>query len=266
MRQSSAYLDFEHAAELFGGEKFVAETAVERLACPVLPGRGRVDERRVDAGEATPVAHRVGGHLGTVVHPDMRRGASRGGDDVIKHRAQLVGGAGAERAGGQRFTGVLVDDVEEPHLATVDSEIGLKVQRPHVIRTLRPHPLVTSLTEAAFLTSPRRPLQSFVPPESVGAFTVGDESFVSGDGVGFAPPPPRMLRGDLAQPSAEHPLDLDHRDGWAPLRAAGLAHHPTRPSLGTPEPLTEHLHGAASTVRAHQFPRFSSLSMSMSKA
>ena len=72
--------------------------------------------------------------------------------------------------------------------------------------------------------------------------------------TGFAPPPPRMLRGDLAQPSAEHPLDLDHRDGWAPLRVAGLAHHPTRPPLGTPEPFTEHLNGAASTVRARQFP------------
>jgi len=142
----------------------------------------------------------------------------------------------------------------------------LKVQRPHVIRTLRPHPLVAPLTEAAFLTSPRRPFQSFVPPEPLGAFTVDHESFVAGDGVGFAPPPPRMLGGDLAQPSAEHPLDLDHRGRAAALRAAGLAHYPTRPPLRAPEPLTEHLHGAASAVRAHQFPRFSSLSMSRSKA
>jgi len=36
------------------------------------------------------------------------------------------GGAGAERAGGQGFTGVLVDDVEEPDLAAVDGEVGLK--------------------------------------------------------------------------------------------------------------------------------------------
>jgi len=32
------YLAFEHAAELFGGEEFVAETPVERLAGAVLPG------------------------------------------------------------------------------------------------------------------------------------------------------------------------------------------------------------------------------------
>jgi len=196
----------------------------------------------------------VRGHLGAIVHPNVGRGAPGAGDDVIKHRAQLVGGAGAERAGGQGFTGVFVDDVQEPHLAAVDAEVGLKVQRPHVIRTLSSHPLITPLAEPALLTSPRRPLQSFVPPEPVGAFTVGDESIVSGDGVGFAPPPPRMLRGDLAQPGAEHPLDLDHRGRWAPLRAAGLAHHPTRPPLGTPEPFTEHLNGAASTVRARQFP------------
>ena len=88
----------------------------------------------------------------------------------------------------------------------------------------------------------------------------------SRDVAHFAPPPPRMLRGDLAQPGAEHPLDLDHRGRAAALGAAGLAHYPTRPSLGTPEPFTEHLHGAASTVRAQKFPRFSSLSMSMSKA
>jgi hypothetical protein len=54
---------------------------------------------------------------------------SGGGDDVIKHGAELVGGAGAELAGGQGFAGVLVDDVEEPDLATVDGEVGLKVQR-----------------------------------------------------------------------------------------------------------------------------------------
>jgi len=75
--------------------------------------------------------------------------------------AELVGGARAEQAGGQGFAGVLVDDVQEPHLAPIDGEVGLKVQRPHVIRTLRPHPLVTSVAEPTHSTSPRQPFQAF---------------------------------------------------------------------------------------------------------
>ena len=92
------------------------------------------------------------------------RAASRAGDDVIKHRAQLVSGARAERTGGQRFAGVLVDDVQKPYLAAVDGEVGLKVQRPHVIRVRSPHPLIPALTEPTFLAGPRWPLQSFFPP------------------------------------------------------------------------------------------------------
>ncbi len=129
---------------------------------------------------------------------------------------------------------------------------------------MSPHPLVPTRTEPTLLAGPRRPFQSFFPPEPLGAFAVGDETFVAGDGVGFAPPPPRVLGRELPQPGAEHPLNLDHRGWAAALGAAGLAHHPTRPPLRTPEPLTEHLNGAASTVRVHQFPRFNSLSMSMS--
>jgi len=194
------------------------------------------------------------------------RGAAGGGDDVVEYHAQLVGGAGAERAGGQRFAGVFVDDAEEPHLSAVDGGVGLKVQRPHVIRALGPHPLIAALTETAFLAGPRRPLQSFVPPESVGAFTVGDQAFGAGDGVSFAPPPPRVLGRELPQSSPQYPLSVSHRGWWATLRAAGLTHQSAGPSLGAPEPFTQHLHGATSTVRAHQFPRFGPLGMSMSKA
>jgi len=66
----------------------------------------------------------------------------------------------------------------------------------------------------------------------VCAFTVGDETFVAGDGVGFAPPPPRVLRGEPPQRSPQHPLDLDHRGRAAALGAAG---RPTLPAITSGE-------------------------------
>jgi len=64
-------------------------------------------------------------------------------------------------------------------------------------------------------------------------------------------------RGDRANAYAAGrgaPARCRSAGGWAALGAAGLAHYPARPALGTPEPLAEHLHGAASTVRAQKFP------------
>jgi hypothetical protein len=49
------------------------------------------------------------------------------------------------------------------------------------------------------------------------------------------------------------------------LRRAVLTSKPAGPALRDTEALLQHAHGAAATLRAHQFPRFSSLSMSRSR-
>lgn len=124
--------------EHFAGEELAPKTPVERLADPVLPRRTRIDERGIHTGETAPIAHRVRGHLRTVVHPDMRRYASGLGDDPLEHPDQLIRGTGPKCLRRKGLSGELIDDTEKPHLAAVDRGIDLEVQRPHLVRIRGP--------------------------------------------------------------------------------------------------------------------------------
>ena len=81
--------DLEHRSELLALEELIAEPAVEGLTPAVLPGRSRVDERGTHAGEPAPIRHRVRGHLGAVVHPNMLRLARGQGDNLVEHCGRL---------------------------------------------------------------------------------------------------------------------------------------------------------------------------------
>src|SRR5690606_3849389 len=177
-----------------------------------------------------------------------------------------VGGERTRRAGGQRLTGELINDVQEPDLPAVDGDVDLEVQRPHLIRPVRTHPLMPAGTDTLLLDHPHRAFQPFGDPQPAGAFTVDHQPLPGGDRMGFTPSPPRMGRRDLPQPGPQPFLTVGWRPGWLPLGRAGLPDQSAGPPLRCPEPLLQHHHGTAAPLGAHQFPRFSSLSMSMSSA
>ena len=64
------------AVEDFPVEAFVAQLAVEGLAVAILPGTAGLDVERLCSELCEPAAHDLGGHLRTVVRPDMLRHAS----------------------------------------------------------------------------------------------------------------------------------------------------------------------------------------------
>lgn len=126
-------------------------------------------------------------------------------------------------------------------------------------------PLIAALADAALLPHPQRPLQPFLTPQSLRAFTVGHQTVGVAEGVRFAPSPTRMLARDLSQLLPKDLLGLVDASPTA-LDRPRLTHHSTCSAFGYPEPFPQYFHGPAAAVRAYQFPRFNSLSMSRSKA
>jgi len=74
----------------------------------------------------------------------------------------------------------------------------------------------------------------------------------------------RLEKSRRKAPQCE--LLVGGRGCWQTLGGPGLSNHSTCPALGDPELLSEGTSGPPSAVRGQKFPRFSSFSMSMSKA
>ena len=86
----------EQAVEGLDGEQLVAQPAAEALHIGVLPGRARLDVAGPGAGEAAPVAQRVGGQLGAVVAADEPRRGAALGDQAVQDGD---GGVGVDPCG-----------------------------------------------------------------------------------------------------------------------------------------------------------------------
>ena len=57
-------------------------------------------------------------------------------DNFFEDRDGGIRGERAGRPGRERFTGELIDDVEEPQLSSIGGDVELEVQRPHLVGTL----------------------------------------------------------------------------------------------------------------------------------
>lgn len=85
------------------------------------------------AGGGAPVGQGVGGEFGSVVAADERRGDVTVDDDLLECGDGRVGVDGPVHDDGERFAGVLVDDVEQLDLLAVRGDVELEVQRPHMV-------------------------------------------------------------------------------------------------------------------------------------
>ena len=199
----------------------------------------------------------VRGHLGAVVHPHELRAGAALADDLVEHADGVVG---VDRAGDpdrQGLAGVLVDDVEQLQRAAVGRGVELEVQRPDVVRPLRPQPLrraPSSRRAGAACASAAAPAG---PPRATAA----------GSSCGSPPSPPHGQRprragspsadarptASAAAPAARR-RDRRRDAGWWRWveRCCPVIWHARRSD--SPRPLAQHLHGLASARRAHQFP------------
>lgn len=192
---------------------------------PVLPRGSGVDVGRVDPGVAAPVDQRVGGQLGAVVHADVLRPPPQGGDQLVEDRHGRVGGERTRRPGSQRLPRELVDNVQKPDLSAINGDVDLEVQRPHLIRPARAHPLMPPRADAPLLDHPRGAFQTFGDPQPAGALAVGHQPLPGRHRVRLTPPPPWMGGRNLPQPGPQQLLGIRRRPGRSPLSRTRLPDH-----------------------------------------
>lgn len=191
---------FEEVGEVLDVEAFVSEAAVERLDPAVLPGGARLDAGGVGGRVPAPVPQRVGGELGTVVHAQMGRCASSGGD-LGDDFDGAVGVDAVTDVDGQGFSGELVDDVEQLEAPPGGGLVELEIERPHVIGVLGSQLRRGAVAEALPFVAPLRgPLNTMGAPQPQSALGIDRQAFAGGDVVGLAPSPARMGLRETAQP------------------------------------------------------------------
>ena len=73
-------------------QQFVPETAVEALDVAVFPRAALGDKQRLHVGSVQPSSHRAGDKLGTVIAPQMLRGAADGeqAPQHVEHLRRLI--------------------------------------------------------------------------------------------------------------------------------------------------------------------------------
>src|SRR5690606_32743412 len=83
---------------------------------------------------------------------------------------------------------------------------------------------------------------------------------------GAPPPPPRSAFGEVTQPLPQPRLVGSRFGRLEALGGAVLADHRACSSFGDPEPIAQHHHRAAPTVRGQKFPSAISLSIALSSS
>jgi hypothetical protein len=134
------------AVEDFTVQAFVAQLSVEGFAIAVLPGTAGLDVERLCAELCEPAAHNPGGHLRTVVGPNVFRHAP--GEHHVGHGLDDAEAVDAtSHPDRQAFPSELVDQGHQPKFAAV---MGLgfdEVVTPHMVAMLRPQTDAGSVVE-----------------------------------------------------------------------------------------------------------------------
>jgi hypothetical protein len=101
---------------------------------------------------------------------------------------------------GERFTGELIDDVQDLDDPAADGDVELVVECPHVIRMLRPQPVRWRRRGAKTLAlaAPGRHSQALLPPQPLHLLAIHDMAFPAQHRVGPPVAPPRMAGREAA--------------------------------------------------------------------
>src|SRR2546423_3484047 len=175
---------------------------------------------------------------------------------ALQHADRLISVDAALDQHLKRLAGELIDDVEQLQDASVGRLVKLKIERPHLIRALRPQPLRRDrrLPQPPALALALRDPQPFLAPDPLHPLAV-DLPAQLPQAVMRAPvPPPRPLHREAPQLRPQRRVILSTHQ-LATLRRAMLPDHPACPALADAETVAHHRDPPAPADRAYQFPR-----------
>ena len=114
-------------------EQFVAHSAIERFADPVLHRLARRDEMPGDPALLRPGEHCARGELGSMVGDDQVRPAAPG-DDGVEFAGDAPPRDRGVRDHGQAFLRDVVGHIEDPEASAVRELVVDEVDRPARVR------------------------------------------------------------------------------------------------------------------------------------
>src|ERR1051325_1312240 len=241
-------------------EAFVAEPSIEAFDKAVLHRFSRLDELEFHAVLLSPLIESVADELRTVVADDAARiGVTNRSLPVEKTSDSMATDRGVDRYD-QRFSAVIVDDIEHAQLSSISQRVGYEVHRPSDVRrdgnggrhTSSRQPLARPLSH----TQPRFPI------DPVDALVIHHHSFPPQLPIQTPVAVPRVLCGKLAHP-------LLQRLAAVPFALVAMgcspdAHKPAAPPFAHPMCLLQKANDVASCRRLHHFRLTTSFSARLS--
>ena len=224
------HLGLAERVEDLAVQQFVAQAGVERLHIAVLPGAARRDVGRLGADRRDPTPHRLGHELGAVVRADVSGHAAQ--DEQVGKHVDHVGRLElAPDPDGQALVGELVDDVQQPELASVMRAVLDEVVAPDVVRPLRPQPDAGPVgqPQPPALWLARRHLQPLPAPDPLHPLVVHQPTRIPQQGGDLAIAVAPILPGQLDDVGGQllfvvaAPRRLALRRAVLPERPAGAA-------------------------------------------
>src|SRR5215217_8013546 len=179
-------------------------------------------------------------------------------------------GVGVDRSvddDGWALAGVFVDDVEQLDGAAVDGDVELEVERPQGVGADRAHrPDMGADAGEALLATLVGHLQPFVTPQPPHPLVVDVPAGPASVLRRPTPPPAWASPSEVTQELTQLLLVIVNDGRDETLRGAMLADHPTRSTLGDPEPFPQRLNSAAATGRGQKFPSASPFNIDLSSS
>jgi hypothetical protein len=125
------------------------------------------------AEKGTPVAQRVRGQLGPVVHAHERRGETALGDERLELADDLIGADRARACITSAWRVCLSMMLTRPDRPPVSLLVGLEVQRPDLIgRSSDDLTAIGPVTDRALATTRLRDAQALLAPQALHALAV----------------------------------------------------------------------------------------------
>src|SRR6516165_3987562 len=195
------------------------------------------------------------------------RGCAALGGEPLQHAHRLVGVDAALDQHLERLASELIDHVEQLQHPPVGGLVELKIERPHLVGTLRPQALRRNrrLAQPAALALALRHPQPLLPPQALHPLAIHLPALLPQVMVRTAVPPAWTALGELAQLGAQRRVILT-RLGLVTLRGAMLADHPACPALADAETVAQDRDRPAPADWAYQFPLAISFSATTSSS
>jgi len=245
-------LGFGDGKEDFLIKALVPKAAMKTFNESILPGTARLNVKRLDVGEMTPILNDMGDKFRAVVRADIRWSACAIGQ-VLEYIQHAVTADRAGRMNDQTLARKLIDHRQHLHRPTVSSPIHNKIPRPDVPRIGRLYGIAARSAKTPFSSTHRPHAQAFLPTHALDAFAINAPAFVAQQLMNKPIAPTGMFFRQGTYALLQTLLPIGRALGAMIITRRRQIDHTTCPSRRAPIQPGDMLDGSSLVRRAHHF-------------